>query len=244
MKILLFDIETSPNVGYTWGKYDQNVIDFQQQWQLLTFAYKWLDEKTVHVVTRKDFKDKTDRSIAKALHAVLSQADIVVAHNGDQFDNKKARAKFVEHGLGPTSPYRMIDTKKVAKRHFSFTSNKLDDLGKLLGVGRKVRIAEGFDLWLGCMAGNAASFATMARYNKQDVLLLERVYKKLLPWDNKHPHSTEHAHNCPKCGGLLQKRGIARTTTSEYQRFQCTKCGGWSRDRKALLNKKKGVVNL
>lgn len=251
-KILLYDIETSPNTSYTWGKYEQNVIDFKREWQLLTFAYKWLGDKEVKVVTRLDFKDSTDKSIAKALWDVLNEADIVVAHNGNSFDNKKARAKFIEHGLGPTSPFATVDTKLVARAHFQFNSNKLDDLGRLLGVGRKIKITQGFDLWLRCMAGEEKAFLEMARYNKQDVRLLERVYLKLRPWMNKHAsvsHIEGRQEGCPKCGGIrLQSRGYSRTSACVYQRYQCQDCGGWCRssDKSAVMSKltKPKAVNL
>lgn len=237
VRVLFYDIETSPNISYTWGKYDQNVIDFKREWQLLSFSYKWLGEKEVHCITRLDFNDKTDKGITKALWKLLNEADVVVAHNGKSFDNKKARAKFIEHGLPPTAPFSVVDTKEVAKAHFQFNSNKLDDLGKLLGVGRKVRITQGFELWLDCMAGKKKAFEEMARYNKQDVKLLERVYLKLLPWMNKHPniaHIEGRPDACPKCGSKhLQSRGWARTAVSTFKQFQCMACKGWCRARVA-----------
>ena len=39
-KILLIDIETAPNLGYIWGKYEQNVIDYKTEWYLLSFCAK------------------------------------------------------------------------------------------------------------------------------------------------------------------------------------------------------------
>lgn len=247
-KILLFDIETSPNVSYTWGKYDQNVIDFNREWQLLTFAYKWLGEKNVHCVTRLDFKDQTDKSITKALWKLLDKADVVIAHNGDNFDNRKARAKFIEHGLPPTSPFASVDTKKIAKQYFKFNSNSLDDLGKLLGVGRKVRVTEGFDLWLRCMAGDRTAFSAMTKYNRQDVRLLEAVYLKLLPWADKHPNVARadgKPKSCPKCGGThLNARGTFYTKVSSFRRYRCMSCGGWCRSRLASTTGKPEIVNL
>lgn len=236
-KVLLYDIETSPNVSYTWGKYDQMVIDFKKEWELLSFSYKWLNEKKVSCLTRLDFKDSTDKSLTKALWKMLDKADVVVAHNGDHFDNKKARAKFIQHRLGPTSPFASVDTRKVAKNHFQFNSNKLDDIGKLLGLGRKVRITQGFQLWLDCMAGKKKAFKEMAKYNKQDVRLLERVYLAMLPWMDKHPNialMSGKPKACPKCGSKhLQSRGTSYTKTSSFQRFQCQDCGGWCKARKS-----------
>lgn len=236
-KILLFDIETSPNISYTWhGKYDQTVIDFKKEWELLSFGYKWLDEKTVHCITRNNFKDKTDKSLTKALWKIIDEADIIIAHNGLAFDIKKSNAKFIEHGLTPPSPYKVVDTLKVARNKFKFNSNRLNDLGRYLGVGEKVKTG-GFDLWLGCMANKAASWKLMVKYNKQDVLLLERVYKKLLAWITNHPNLTLFTHklaSCTKCGSdKLHARGTLVTQSTVYHRFQCQSCGGWDKSIKS-----------
>lgn len=251
-KILFYDIETSPNLGYIWGKYEQNVLDYKHEWELLSFAYKWKGDKTVKCLTRQDFKnDTTDKSLLQELWQLLNDADIVIAHNGDQFDNKKANARFISAGMIPPAPYQSIDTKKVAKANFMFNSNKLDDLGKLLGVGRKVKHT-GFDLWLGCLAGEKKSWATMAKYNKQDVALLERVYNKLLPWINNHPNVaqlTGHGQGCPKCGSTkLKSCGLRYTKASTYRRYRCLDCQGFCRGAKALpptaTRRKPKIVNL
>ncbi len=55
-KILVFDIETSPSLGYVWGKYKQYVIEFEQEWNMLCFAYKWLGEKKIHSKALPDYK--------------------------------------------------------------------------------------------------------------------------------------------------------------------------------------------
>lgn len=236
-KILFFDIETTPNLSYTWGKYEQNVIAFKKEWELLTFAYKFLGDKETTCVTRLDFKDKTDKSITKALKEVLESADIIVAHNGHDFDFKKANAKFVQHDAGRLSFKQYVDTKRVAKRYFKFNSNSLDDLGNLLGVGRKKETG-GFDLWLRCMAGEKEAYKKMAKYNIQDVLLLERVYLKLRPWMDQHPNVAnicEKPDNCPKCGSKrpMKARGYVYTKTTAYRTFLCRDCGGYSRSRTA-----------
>jgi uncharacterized protein YprB with RNaseH-like and TPR domain len=235
-KILFFDLETTPNLSYTWGKWEQNVIAFKEEWQLLSFSYKWLGEKEVYCIARNDFRDKTDKSLTKALKDILASAEVLVAHNGDEFDIKKSNAKFVEHGLGPLAPFQRVDTKKVAKRYFKFNSNSLDDLGNLLGVGRKQKTG-GFDLWLGCMAGDNKSFESMKKYNKQDVVLLEKVYLKLLPWMEQHPNMStlyDKPMACPKCAGTrLKSKGISRTKTTQYRRYLCLKCGGYCKSRTA-----------
>lgn len=212
MKILLFDIETSPLIGYTWGTFDQNVIQVKDEWTLLSFAYKWFGSKEVFCKTRKG--EKTDKALTKQLWHVMSEADIIIGHNGDAFDIKKAQAKFLEHGLPPLKPFKSIDTLKVARQRFKLTSNRLDSLGELLGLGRKLKTG-GFDLWLGCMADKPKSWALMAKYNKQDVVLLEKVYLKLRPWAKGHPpvHANKPGH-CPRCNHMSNLDG------------NCVKCKG------------------
>lgn len=234
-RILLYDIETSPNIGYTWGRWEQNVIEFKKEWELLSFAFKWLGDKTVRVCARPDYKDETDKSLTKALWELIDEADIVIAHNGDQFDQKKAKAKFIEHRLGPPSPYKSIDTKKIAKSQFAFNSNSLNDLGQLLKLGKKLPTG-GFSLWLGCMAGDKKSWQKMKKYNKMDVALLEKVYLALRAWHPNHPNVAVYRgepKNCPSCGSRsVVRRGVALTKTSTFERMQCKDCHRWYQGNK------------
>src|ERR1700688_2985826 len=174
-RILLYDIETAPNLAYVWGKYEQNVLEYQREWSLLCFSYKWLGEKTTKCVSLLDFTDagsnRRDEYVVKALWDLLNQADIVIAHNGDQFDNKKMNARFITLGMNPVAPYRSIDTKKVAKQYFNFNGNSLNDLSRTFKIGKKLP-GMSFDVWLGCMKYDKASWKKMIKYNKHDVNLL------------------------------------------------------------------------
>lgn len=236
-RVLLLDIETTPSLGWVWGKWEQNVIEFEKEWYIMCFAYKWLGDKKTHVVALPDFKrykshPEDDSCVVEALYKLFNEADIIIAHNGDRFDIKKVQAKFIEHGLTPPSPFKSIDTLKVAKKYFAFNSNKLDDLGNLFKVGRKVTHS-GFSLWKGCMSGDVASWRKMKAYNKQDVVLLEKVYRKMIPWIGQHPNMamlSENSKACPKCGAnALRKNGVRVTQTTRYQQMICNNCGGYSR---------------
>ena len=248
LKIVLFDIENSPNTIYSWGVWEQNAIDIEEPWKLLSFAYKELDKKQVNCKYRYQFKDETDYTLTKHLWELLNDADIVIAHNGVAFDIKKSNAKFLEHGFPPPSPYKVIDTLKVARKHFKLNSNRLDDLGKLLKVGRKEK-HPGWPMWKGCMQNLRWAWRLMVKYNKKDVILLEAVYNKLRPWIDNHPNiafAEDRLENCPKCdSGHLQSRGTIQTKTSTYNRYQCQSCFGWCRSRQEIKkNKKPKYVNI
>lgn len=236
MNILFYDIETSPLEINTWGLYDQNSLNLIKDWQLISFSYKWRGQKAVTCLSQRTMSEK---ALVKALHKLLDQADIVVAQNGDEFDNKKASAKFIEFGLTPPSSYQKVDTLKTARKYFKFTSNKLDDLGVRLGVGRKLQTG-GFDLWLRCLRNERKAWLLMEKYNKQDVILLEKIYDKLLPWMNNHPNVTLYktGGKCPKCGSLrLKSKGYQYNANSRFKRYYCKDCGGHCSDR--LSQKKK-----
>jgi DNA polymerase elongation subunit (family B) len=234
-KILLLDIETSPNLSLVWGHYEQDVLSVEKYWHILSWSAKWLGGKqtTKCLADYKTYrKDKdNDYELVKELHELMGDADMIIAHNGNDFDFKKVNTRAIVHGLSPIPPYKKIDTLKTARRLFAFDSNKLDDLGDFLQLGRKEQTG-GFKLWQDCMAGDKVAWNKMKRYNAQDVRLLEKVYLALRPWDNQHPNIGNYLGEavCPKCGSSdIQFRGWAMNSTTKYRRFQCQACGGWGR---------------
>src|SRR5271157_1646302 len=231
---LFLDIETFPNVSYVWGKYDQNVIRYIQQSCVCTFVAKWLNEKKIISKALPDYAEYAagsydDKAIVADLWKLFDEADIIIAHNGNQFDVKVVVGRFLVHGLRPPSPFKTVDTKLVAKEVARYNSNSLDDLCSLLGLGKKIRTD--FDLWEGCINGDPVCWKNMVKYNRMDVLLLEKLYLRLLPFAKTHPNLTFWTRGeCPKCGGHnIQYRGLARCITRQYRRFVCTDCGSWGR---------------
>jgi len=249
MKILLLDIETTPLTAYAWGpKWETNLIEVTRYMHVLSYSAKWLDGKQITKgwPNYKGYKKGKfdDKKIVLDIWNLLDEADVVIAHNGRQYDIKVLNARFAFHKLTPPSNYRVVDTKIEAKKYFRLPSNKLDDIGDFFNVGRKIQ-HEGFPLWLGCMAGDNSSWKKMLDYNKQDVLLLEKAYLILRPWINNHPNVGIYSDRevCPKCGSEdIQFRGFARNATTIYRRAQCKSCGGWMRSTKNL-SEHKPLVN-
>jgi len=234
-KVLLYDIESSPNIAYVWGKYEQDVLgDFIKERQIISVAWKWLDKKEIHCLSlpmlptyKKNPHD--NRGIILKLHELFCQADVVVGHNVDSFDDPMTNAEFLLYGLKPPPPHRSVDTLKFARHKFRFNSNKLGDLGKRLKIGAKVHTG-GFDLWAKCLKGDMKAWARMALYNIGDVSLLEKVYLKMRPWMKNHPSMTDGIGGvgCPACGSKsYQARGTTRFVGGYWHRFQCQKPGCW-----------------
>lgn len=153
-------------------------------------------------------------------------------HNS-KFDIPTLNKEFIKLGWMPPSPYKQVDLYQVVKRMFRFESNKMTAITKQLDLGQKLK-HQGFELWVGCMKGDAECWKVMEKYNKRDVQIMEKLYTKLLPWIPNHPHQgLEDEQACPRCGvvGQMQRRGTAIARTVRYQRYQCQGCGGWSRAR-------------
>lgn len=234
-RILLWDIEVSPITSYTWSLWETNVIEVKKDWYMLSFAYKWLGESKVTVKALPMYKGyeknkEDDKALCQDLWKLLDEADIVIGQNVDSYDIKKSNARFIIHGMKPTSPYKTVDTLKVAKKYFKFDSNKLGELGRYLGLGGKEETG-GFATWLGCMNGDMEMWKKMIKYNRQDVVLLEKVYIRLRDYMTNHPRASDNpiTSHCPNCGSdHLQKRGTTRNRVTTLQRLHCQNCGAWS----------------
>ena len=238
-KILLFDIETAPMEVYTWHLYPKiiHIGQIIKDWNIICWRAKWLFSDTVEgdSQTPKEAINRDDRRITKSLWKMIDEADILIAHNLIQFDLRKANTKFIMHGMKPPSPFQMIDTLKVARREFKFSSNKLDYLCQALGIGAK--LDTGFDLWKGCLAGNKKDLKDMYDYCGQDTAILEDLYLKLRPYIKSHPnlglYMEEKDNNCGNCGSkkLMYCSKPYYTPTGIYQTHRCQDCGALNRSR-------------
>jgi RNase H-like protein len=246
-RIAVYDIETAPNLVYTWGLFKQMVSPKQivRDWSLLSICWKWLGEKQVHYIDCE--ADPLDDStlLAKAWE-LFDEADILVGQNSKHFDTRKMNARFIEMGFPPYSPIREIDTKVEASNLAMFTSNKLEWLAPHLTDVEKDQHNEfpGFELWTECLNGNPRAWAAMRKYNPQDVIATEKLYLKLRPWIKGHPNVGNYDDGpeprCNACGSTnLQHRGHRYTQVGKYPRLQCNDCGKWNHGRFSEHTKEK-----
>lgn len=233
-RIAFFDIETAPINALVWEMFEANAVHVIEPTFMLCYSLKWGDQKKIKTRSLNDYpgydqKRTCDKALVTELHKDMSEADIICAHNGDSFDIKKSNSRFIVHGLPPLPPVKSVDTLKIARRYFKFDSNKLDNIGRYLGLGRKLPNT-GKDLWVGCMSGDAKSWRSMRKYNEQDARLLEAVYNKIAPWHVTHPNLTAYTDKpgCPVCQSQkIQARGFNVAKTRKTQRLQCQGCGHW-----------------
>lgn len=158
---LFLDIETSPNVVYSWRVGRKITIDYEnivQERAIICIGYKW-QGKPVRCLT---WDNGDDKSMLEEFVPVLESADEIVAHFGDRFDVPWLRARAAHHGI-LISPYlKTIDTKAQSSRSFYFNSNRLDYLSQFLKLGKKIETD--FKLWKDVVAGNERALARMVQY--------------------------------------------------------------------------------
>jgi hypothetical protein len=250
-RIAFIDIETAPMIIAAWTPYEANAVWVERDTFINSFAVKWSDRKSIKVYALPDYSGYqrnrfSDKKIARDLWRTLNDADIIVAHNGDAFDLKKINSRLAVHGLNPPAPYKSIDTLKISRQSCKFDSNKLDNLARYFGIGRKLPNT-GADLWRRCDAGDMKAWRTMRRYNAHDVWLLEQVYYKVRPWAKSHPDLRLYADapGCPKClSKNVQRRGVSVARARKYQRFQCSDCGSWHSGQSVTDDKPKRRRNF
>lgn len=247
MKILLLDIETSPNIAPVWGTFNQH-IDVSQlvgSSYILCWAAKWLGGDEIQWRRSYGKQGRYRKDMLRQIHRLLEQADAVAHFNGSRFDIPTLNKEFILHGMVRPAPYKEIDLYKAVKVQFRFTSNKLDYIVKQLGLGQKVK-HRGLELWLGCMANDQECWKEMEAYNKHDIVILEKLYYKLIPWLKNHLSYSlfDGTLKCPNCGEIHhQRRGFAFTAGGKYQRYQCQNCGSWYRGSK-ITHKGERMVSL
>ena len=233
-RILVCDIETSPNLAHVWQLWNTNVrpVAIQVPSEVLCFAAKWLDSDDV--IFRSIFHDSKQVMLETA-HELLSEADMVISYNGKKFDSRMINRDLLKAGFAPPTPYRHIDLDLTTKSVFAFPSHSLNYVSGELGIGQKIEHA-GYELWRACVMDNDPdSWEQMKEYNIGDVLLTEKLYYRILPWIKNHPSrsvmSADDLRHCPACGSTnCIRKGFAYTQMSVYQRWSCNDCGKPFRD--------------
>lgn len=231
-KVLILDIETAPLLARVWGTFKQNIglSMVESDWHILSWAAKWWGEDEVIYQDQRNAKNiEDDKKLLKKIHKLMDEADIVVGHNGKGFDTKKLNARFILNGMEPPSSYRQFDTYLVAKRHFKFTSNKLEYLtDKLCKKYKKLKHGKfpGYELWKETLRDNPEAWNEMEEYNRYDVLSLEELFEIMLPWDDQINFMVYQDEEKCSCGSTeFKKNGKYYTNANVYQKYKCKGCG-------------------
>jgi|GEM_PF-445223 len=230
-KRLFFDIETSPNivaswrVGYNLQIGPDNIL---QERAIICICYKWANESKVHSLT---WNRGDDKQMIIDFVEIMNSADEIIGHNSDKFDVKWVKTRALIHGIDHLPSYQTVDTLKLARSNYLFNSNKLDYIGQVLGVGKKMD-AGGFKTWKSIFIDHdEKALDKMVKYCKIDVIRLQQIYDKM------NPHTKHKTHvavalgksnlDCPNCGSnnVLEQGFRYLATGTKRRKKQCKDCG-------------------
>lgn len=227
---IFFDIETTPNIVYSWrtgGKISISPNNIIEERKIICLSYKWGHKKKVY--TLKWDANQDDKQLIVDFVKEIEEADQLIGHNGDNFDIKWLRTRAIYHGVYFPESIETLDTLKKARKGFKFNSNKLDYIGKFLNVGKK-QDTGGFDLWVKVMNGDKEALNKMISYCENDVVLLQKVYEKLEKYIEHNTHLGVYygleRYSCPRCASQnasFNGQRISKTGVVKF-RLRCNPC--------------------
>jgi len=227
---LFFDVEVSPNIGLFWeAGYKKNIdtSNIITERAIICICWKWEDEKEVQFVNW-DSK-QCDKALLQKFIKVINESDEAIGHNGDRFDLAWIRTRCLFHKIEMFPTYKTIDTLKVSRSKFKFNSNRLNYIAQFLGIGSKIKTD--YNLWKDIVLHKCKkSMDKMIKYCQMDVILLEKVYKKLSGHIEPKTHYGvrfgQDRGSCPECGSDELIRAVTAITASGTKkvRYKCKTC--------------------
>lgn len=255
--VAVFDIETMPLkiAGHLWGIRDQYIPHtmIEDSWRMLSWSAKILGETKIYsdIMTPKEAIERNSFRVVSTLRSFLEKVDIVIAHNGDEFDIKTFNSELIYYEMKPLK-YRSIDTLKLIRKNFNLPSYKLAFINDYFGITKKIK-NEGQGLWDKCLTGDKNALKEMRIYNEGDIVANEDLFWRIQPYCSDIPNFSTYnnkldARVC-NCGGKLssdKKHPYWYTNLAKYERLVCDSCGAIHRGRKNLLEKnvKNNFVSL
>jgi len=226
-KILFFDIETA---GVNALKSDLGFV--------ILIGYKWAHESKARIlkIDEWDLHNFNDKNILTLFARIFEEADLIVAHFGSVFDRRFIQGRLLINGLPPIPNTKMRDTCMIARSVANFSSNRLKHLANILQLKNRKLDNNWPIAWFKVMQGDMKALDNLAIYCKGDVLALEDLYNKLLPFDNCHPRMVMNRSKCRVCGGEVEYRGFSYVGENKYRRLHCIKCNKWDRERRAYAD--------
>jgi len=231
-KRLFFDIETSPNIGFFWQPSRKANISHDniiKERAIICICWKWQDEEDVYYLTWD--KNQCDKAMLTEFMETITDADEVIGHNGDRYDIPWIRTRALFHRIDCPPSFASADTLKFSRSHFRFNSNRLDYIGKFLGLGGKQETG-GFGLWKEIVLNNCKeSMDKMVDYCSRDVRLLQEVFETINPYTGVKVHHGvligERRYSCPNCGSNEIMCNKTRTTVTGMikREMKCKGCG-------------------
>lgn len=174
VRVAVFDIETT-GLNASFGRVLCAAIQFYGPEELKVFRADQYPE------WKKGLRSDDSKLVADIL-AALEPADIIIAHNGVNFDTAFLRTRALIHGLPPVHPKKIVDPVLIARKVFRFHSNSLESIAAMLGTDfKKTPVAPQY--WITALAdGNKESLDYIVTHCIKDIYVLEEIAKKIMPY--------------------------------------------------------------
>lgn len=237
IKTFTYDHETSPALGWFWGKtYETNIIKTEENETIICTSYVDSSTGKVKNIAQWDFKDWkqgkwNDKSLVKELRRIIIDGgyDIIAGQNSDQFDNKLLNARLAYWGFDPLPETKTLDTKKIAKSKLKLHSYSLDFMLEFFGLGGKYHHS-GLDMWFQSRDGDTKAQKEMVKYCNIDAEKTHLLLQKLLPFmkqfnDFQPKHDIDLVCSNPLCRSNHLIKSKRRPVVGGYkQQYQCKNC--------------------
>ena len=255
-RVVTLDIERIPGRVRTWHRgftiegdvWDLNALkditrrrihaDDMIEWpRTICAAWKWYDQPDT--VFAAEWEVGGYDGFMRAVWDVFDQADLIIGHNADRFDARHLMGGWAEMGLPAPTPYKVVDTLKIARGTFAYESNTLDALNKRLGIDAKTdkydsRVAKA------AVAGDKEAQDRIRFYNMGDIAASEALFDRLRPYARNIPHLgmwTDDEMACPSCGHTMTATGkTVHANVQRYEHLHCDNCGAHARGTATLKN--------
>jgi DNA polymerase elongation subunit (family B) len=227
MRILAWDIEAS-SLTANFGI-------------ILCVGFKEVGGKKSEVFSSSDYDEpdliKAEKLLLKDVSERLLDCDIWLTHFGTYFDILFVNTRLLFHRLPVIPPnFNHIDTWKISKNRLKLSNNRLVTIQNFLGLDNEKNAIKPM-MWIRALGGHKPSMRYITDHCRRDVEVLAETYERIKPLVLDHPTRglIDGRGGCGICDSRrLQKRGFHLTRTRRYQRYQCMKCGHWSKGTKPV----------
>lgn len=246
VKVLIYDIEVSPLLAWTYNRYNTNVVKVEQEQKLLSIAYLELvidgnqtildgDIDNIECITLEDV-NYDERALTVKLWELFNNNQIVCGFNNKNFDDRHCYKYFMKYNLKPPVPIKQLDIFKEWKKIATLSSNGLDSVNRYLLNDSKTEIKVG-DLWYDCLVHKSKeAYSLLKEYNRQDIVLTYNLLKEMVPFTKGIPNLSlllNHPLACPRCGYIndFEEANYYYTNVGRYNQYRCNKCNSYLHGR-------------
>ncbi len=240
-RILILDVERLDGITqqHWWDRGDlkNRYIHYEtviRQPRTTIVCAKWYDSP--ETIRLAEWNKGGRTRFLKRVHALMSEADIIVGHNIDRADVPWLKGDLhIEAGLPPLPPFKTVDTLKVMRREFGSGApfKSLDAFLKIVGHPGKTDTYDRQAMER-AVAGSVEDQQRQTDYCEGDVAATQWLYDWLRPHIKNHPalfiDGQDSLSTCNRCGHettATAKRYVANVMT--YSMKLCPNCRGYVR---------------